>query len=63
MFVELVVVVVFGLDSLLRHHDAQQDALVLLQCVPLLQVLEGEISDDVEIDRDVGCSENLYYTI
>lgn len=63
MFVETVVVVVFRVYSFFGHHDAQQNAFVLLEQVTLGSLLESEVLYHVEFDRDVGCLENLDHTV
>lgn len=61
MFVELVIIVILGVDTFFWHHHAQEDAFVLLQQFSLLAVLEGEVFDHVELDRYVGCFEHIQY--
>lgn len=62
MLVEFVIIVVLGLDSLLGHHHTQQYTLILLQGFPLLQVLVGEIPNDLKIDWHIGSLEHLHDT-
>jgi hypothetical protein len=63
VLVELVVVVVLGVHALLRHHHAQQDALVLLQQLPLLPVLEREVLYYVELHRHVRSLEHVQHAL
>lgn len=55
VFVEFVVVVVFGVDPFFRDHDTQQDTFVFLQEFSFLAVLKGEVLDHVEFNRDISC--------
>lgn len=59
MFVKFVIIVVFGLDSFFWHHDSQKNAFIFVKGISLLKILKCEISDDIEIDWDIGSPENL----
>lgn len=59
MFVELVIIVILGVDTFFWHHHTQEDAFVLLQQFSLLTVLKGEVLDHIELDRYVGCFEDI----
>lgn len=63
MFVELVVVVVFGIDSFFGDHHTKKDALVLLQQFSLLAILKGEILDNVEFHGSIGSLEDIQNTL
>lgn len=59
MLVEFVVIVVLCLDSFFRDHHTKQDTFILLQSIPLLQILIGKIADELESNRDIGSLEHL----
>ena len=61
MFVKLVIIVIFGVDSFFWHHDAQKDAFVLLQEFSLCAVLEGEVLYHVELDWYICCLEDIQH--
>lgn len=60
ILVELVVVVVFGLDSLFGDHHPQQNTVVLLQPLPRRLILKRKIVDSVENNRHIGSIEDRY---
>lgn len=62
MFVELVIIVIFGFDSFFRHHDSQQYTLIFLQSIPLFQILKSKITDALKINWNIGRIEYLNHT-
>ena len=62
MFVELVIIVIFGFDSFFRHHDSQQYTLIFLQSIPLFQILKSKITNALKINWNIGRIEYLNHT-
>ena len=59
MFVELVVIIVLGNDTFFRDHDTHQDAFIFLKERSVGGIFEGEILEDVKLNRNVGGFENI----
>lgn len=63
MFIKFVIIVIFGFNTLLWDHDAQQYALVFMESISLLQILECEIFYYIKINGHVGCLEHFHHAI
>ena len=63
MFIKFVIIVIFGFNTLLWDHDAQQYALVFMESISLLQILESEIFYYIKINGHVGCLEHFHHAI
>jgi hypothetical protein len=59
MFVEFVVVIVLGNDAFFWDHDTHQDAFIFLEKGSVGGILKGEILEGVELNRNVGCFEDI----
>lgn len=59
MFVELVIIIVFGQHSFLWHHHTQQYASVAFKQISLLDVLKSEVVDRFKVNGDISSLKDI----